>query len=90
MMAHAMQRKAVLHKRFIASTPLPSGFPTRWRVAVGHAFSAGSRRWFPHVPAMHRPSSLSKFYGMTGTELALMYSKAVSIISMDVISHTLP
>lgn len=90
MTAHAMQRNVALHKRFIASPPLPSGFPARWRAAVGHAFSASSRRRFPHVPAMHRPSSFSKFYGMTGTELALMYSKAVPIISMNVICHTLP
>ncbi len=90
MMAHAMQRNDALHKRFIASSLLPSGVPARWRAAVVHALSVRSRRRFPHVRAMPRCASFPKFYGATGTELALTYRKAVPIISMDVISHTLP
>ncbi|MFJ3055157.1 hypothetical protein [Herbaspirillum sp. NPDC087042] len=90
MMAHAMQRKVALHMRFIASSLLPCAVYARWHAAIGHVLSARPRRRFLHVTAMHRSLSISKFYGMTGTELALTYCKAVPIISMDVICHTLP
>jgi len=90
MMAHAMQRKVALRMRLIASSLLPSGVPARWRAAIGHFLFARSRRRFPHVPAIAPYPSSTKFFDLTGTELASTYSKAVTLISMDVICHTLP
>ncbi len=90
MMAHAMQRKAALHMYFIASSLLPSGVPARWRAAICNVFCARSRRRFPHVHTVSPHPSSTKFFDMTGTELASTYCKAVPLISMDVISHTLP